>query len=132
MPGRESTKYGSSCLKFASGASNFVEIPQMLGPRETALVGAYSPVERAESLGDDDVVLVTFKDSLNRRRLCFGKRGDFFDYHALSFALSASTARGQSNHPQRNDTLGVDAKLGSFKRYLKPRVEQGTPFVGEA
>jgi hypothetical protein len=75
------------------------------------------------------VVLMTVEDSGNGGSLGFGNRGDLFDDHTLSFALSASAARSQSHHPQRHDALRIDAKLGSFKRYLEPRVEQRTPFV---
>jgi len=103
----------------------------MLAPREAALVGAYPPVERTESLGDDDMILMSVKDSRNGRRLRFGNRGDFFNDHALSFTLGASAARGQSNYPQRHDALRVDAKLRSFKCDLDPGVEQVTPFAGE-
>jgi hypothetical protein len=103
----------------------------MLGARQAALVGAYAPVEGTKGLGDDDVVLVAVEDSRNGRRLRFGHRRDFFNHHALSFALGASTARGQSNHPQRHDALRIDAKLRSFQRYLEPRVEQGAPFAGD-
>jgi hypothetical protein len=67
--------------------------------------------------------------SRNSGRLRFGDRGDFFNDHTLSFALSASAAGGQSHHPQRHDALRVYAKLGSFKSYLEPRVEQKSPFA---
>lgn len=103
----------------------------MLAPREAALVGAYPLVERTQGLRDNNVVLVTVEDSRNSRRLRFCNCGDFFDDHALSFALSASTARGQSNHPQRHDALGVDAELRSLKCYLDPGVEQVRPFAGK-
>jgi hypothetical protein len=106
-------------------------LPRRLAPREAAFVGAHPPIERAKGFGDDHVVLMTIKNSGNGRRLCFGHGGDFFDHHALSFALSAGAARGQSNHPQRHDALRVDAKLGSFKRYLDPWVEQETPVARE-
>jgi hypothetical protein len=96
-----------------------------LGPRQAALVGAYPFVERTERLGDDDVVPVAIEDGRNRRRLRFGHGGDFFNHHALSFALGASTACGQANHPQRHDALRIDAKLCSFQRHLEPWVEQG-------
>jgi hypothetical protein len=75
------------------------------------------------------VVLMTVEDSRNGGGLRFGNRGDFFNDHTLSFALSASAARRQSHHSQRHDALRIDAKLGSFKRYLEPRVEQRTPFA---
>jgi len=107
------------------------EIRVLLGPGKAALVGAYPLVERAQSLGDDDVVLVAVEDSRNGRRLRFGHRGDFFNDHALSFALSASPACGKANHPQRHDAVRIDAKLRSLQRYLEPWVEQGTPFAGE-
>ena len=100
-----------------------------LAPREAALVGAHSLVERAERLGDDDVVLMTVEDSRNGGGLRFGNRGDFFNDHTLSFALSASATRSQSYHPQRHDALRIDAKLGSLKSYLEPRIEQRTPFA---
>ena len=100
-----------------------------LAPREAALVGAHSLVERAERLGDDDVVLMTVEDSRNGGGLRFGNRGDFFNDHTLSFALSASAAFCQSHHTQRHDALRIDAKLGSLKRYLEPRIEQRTPFA---
>jgi len=107
------------------------EILAVLTARKAAFVGAHPSIERAEGLSDDNVVLVTVEDGRNGRHLRFGNGGDFFDYHALSFTLGSSAAGGQSNHPQRHDALRVDAKLGSFKRYLEPRVEQGTPFAGE-
>lgn len=103
----------------------------VLRPRQAAFVGAYPPVKRTQGLGDDDVVLVTVEDSGNGRRLRFGHRGDFFDHHALGFALGAGPARGQSNHPQRHDALRIDAKLRSLQRYLEPGVEQGAPLAGE-
>lgn len=103
----------------------------MLGLRQAALVGAYPLVERAEGPGDDDVVLVAVEDGRNGCRLRFGHSGNFFNHHALSFALSASPACGQANHPQRHDALRIDAKLRSLQRYLEPWVEQGTPFAGE-
>jgi hypothetical protein len=102
-----------------------------LSPRQAAFVGAYAPVERTESLGDDDVVLVAVKYSRNGCRLRFRHRGDFFNHHALSFALGASAAGGQANHPQRHDALRIDAKLRSLQRDLEPWVEQRTPFAGE-
>jgi hypothetical protein len=113
----------------SQGARLTAEHLAKLAPGEAALVGAHSLVERAERLGDDDVVLMTFEDSRNGGGLCFGNRGDFFNDHTLCFALSASAARGQSHHPQRHDALRIDTKLGSFKRYLEPRVEQRTPFA---
>jgi hypothetical protein len=103
----------------------------VLRPRQAALVGAYPPVESTKRLSDNDVVLVAVDDSRNCRRLRFGHRGDFFDHHTLSFAVGASSTCGQANHPQRHDALRIDAKLRSFQRYLKPGVEQGTPFAGE-
>jgi len=66
----------------------------MLAPREAALVGAYASIERTEGFGDDDVILVAVEDSGNGRRLRLGDGGDFFNDHALSFALSASTTSG--------------------------------------
>jgi hypothetical protein len=99
----------------------------MLAAREAALVRAYPPVECAKRFADDNVVLMAVEDSGKSRRLCFSHRGDFFDHHALSFALSLSATSGQSNHPQRHDALRIDAKLCSFKRYFEPGVEQGTP-----
>lgn len=103
----------------------------MLGPRQAPLVGAHPLVECTEGLGDDDVVLVAVEDRRNGRRLRFRHRGDFFNYHALSFALSASPACGKANHPQRHDAVRIDAKLRSLQRYLEPWVEQRTPFAGE-
>ena len=50
-------------------------------------------------LVDDNVVLMTVEDGRNGRRLRFGNRGHFFDDHALSLALSARPAGGQSNYP---------------------------------
>jgi hypothetical protein len=98
----------------SQGAKLTAEHLAKLAPRQAALVGAHSPVERAERLGDDDVVLMTVESSRNGGGLRFGNRGNFFDDHTLSFALSASTARGQSHHPQRHDALRIDTKLGSF------------------
>src|SRR5580704_14820707 len=72
---------------------------------------------------------MTIESGRNCGRLRFGDRGNFFHDHTLSLALSASAARGQSHHPQRHDALRIDTKLGSFKRYLEPRVEQRTPFA---
>jgi hypothetical protein len=43
--------------------------------------------------------------------------------------LSASAAFCQSHHTQRHDALRIDAKLGSLKSYLEPRIEQRTPFA---
>ena len=70
---------------------------------------------------------MTVEDGRNGRRLRFGYCGDFFNDHALSLALCARAAGGQSNHPQGHDALRVDAKLRRFERYLEPRVEQRTP-----
>jgi len=103
----------------------------MLAPREAALVGAHSFVERAEGLADDDVVLVAVEDSRNGGCLRFGNRGDFLNHHALSFTLRPGTAGGQSNHPQRHDAVSVEAKLRNSKCYIEPGVEQVTPFAGE-
>ncbi len=75
------------------------------------------------------MVLMTIESGRNCGRLRFGDRGNFFHDHTLSFALSPSAARGQSHHPQRHDALRIDAKLGSFQRYLEPRIEQRTPFA---
>ena len=75
------------------------------------------------------MVLMTTEGSRNGGGLGFGNSCNFFNDHTLRFALSASAARGQSHHPQCHDALRIDAKLGSLKRHLEPRVEQRAPFA---
>ena len=127
MPGPRSARCGRSFRKFARDAVNARGGGRGLVAREAAFVRAHPPVERAERFADDNVVLMTVEDGRNCRRLRFGYCGDFFNDHALSLALCARAAGGQSHHPQRHHALRVDAKLRCFERYLEPGIEQGTP-----